>query len=80
MSKAIRTGVLFAIRGAAVICRDNGIEPNRIRLGRLEYSMLLRELGDVTVATSVDGLRVEVHTDCPRWHVYVDYAPAEVEE
>lgn len=64
------------------LCREGGIEPNRIRMGPATYYDFI---GEVVVEkdsfdwSEIEGLIAEVWFTCPRHVIYVDRKPEDEE-
>lgn len=61
-------------------CRENGIEPNRIRMGHATYYDFIGEMAaekdsPITDWSEIASLVVEVWLTCPRYAIYVDRKP-----
>lgn len=71
-----------AIEQAAALCREHGIEPNRIRLGLDALKALDEETGYSLPGrfarpdrSWLDGFLIEYHADAPPDTLYVDRKP-----
>lgn len=64
------------------LCREGGIEPNRIRVGHATYYDLIGEMAvekDSFDWSEIEGLIVEVWLTCPRSVIYVGRKPEDEE-
>lgn len=81
------------IANSIAVCRERGIEPDRVRMSPTTYQKLSLELMDSELAKirnqkmpralewrmdrTIHGLAIEVANDCPRDMIYVDCKPEE---
>lgn len=71
-----------SIQHLILLCREQGIEPNRVRMGREVYGHLFGEMlkllieGEVPPTVGqldeIHGLAIELPSDCPPDNIYVD--------
>lgn len=71
------------IRAMADVCREQGIEPNRVRVGPSTYRQIFMErtkgkdagLFECVSWMGIDNMAIEVWYSCPPDAIYVDVKP-----